>query len=91
MDSDAQPDSLENPVIVFDTPRGTAAGEPAIVLQCRQPSFTFLGIRPTAKGFQSLSDFHEHLGHAAATFPLGAAARPSLSTDGLAAQRGPPA
>jgi hypothetical protein len=54
-------DSIPNPVIVFDDipPEFTREDAP-IFLHYRQPSFTHLGMTPTPKGYQSLSDFHTH-------------------------------
>jgi hypothetical protein len=52
--------ALENPVIVFDESlEDSDVIDTPIELRHRQPSFTFLGISPTPKGFNSLSDFRE--------------------------------
>jgi hypothetical protein len=51
-----------NPIIVFDECSvGPAFDDLPIMLQSRQPSFTYLGFAPTPKGFRSLSDFRAQL------------------------------
>jgi hypothetical protein len=76
MDSELQSDTPENPVIVFDEcPWELDGRELAIVLRYRQPSFTYLGVRPTPKGFKSLSDFHQHRVQVTAALSLGAIPR----------------
>jgi hypothetical protein len=85
-------DALENPVIVFDEhlERADAVDAP-IHLRYRQPSFTLLGICPTPKGFNSLSDFRESRVCLSRTLSLGEVPRPLSSSAVLKrSNQGPP-